>query len=270
MKKKLSFIKISATGNDFILIDNRDAGLNRLQDAALFSRLCQVHRAIGADGVILLEKSDRADFRYVHINANGSNAEMCGNGSRAISWFARELGIVTSRACFEINHHIYHSVIDGSRVTTEFISPGRFDPTITIVEEPDFECGGFIDTGVPHLVLYVDQVARTDVAVWGHKYRHHPFFPAGTNVDFVQVQDLQTLAVRTFERGVEAETLACGTGAVASALVSQVKKGILSPCQIHFPGGSVQVAFSEDWQKIHLTGLVTPVYRGVVEESFYA
>lgn len=270
MKKPYSFIKISATGNDFILFDNRDDHFDARRDALFFSRLCQHHMAIGADGVILLEKSAHADFRYVHINSDGSNAEMCGNGSRAIAWFAHDMGIVQNKASFEINGLIYHACIDGLSVTTEFVPAAEPDWTVDIVDEPDMENGGFIDTGVPHFVIYSRAVQQLDVALLGKKYRHHARFPAGSNIDFVQVLGAQQLRVRTFERGVEAETLACGTGAVASVLISSRKKNITSPCSVQFPGGQVRVEFSADFQHIAFTGTVTPVYRGTIEETFYA
>jgi diaminopimelate epimerase len=270
MKKPNSFIKISATGNDFILFDNRNHGLDGHRDARFFSRLCQHHLAIGADGVILLEASDRADFRYVHINSDGSIAEMCGNGSRAIAWFAHQLGIVQEHASFEINGQIYHAIINGLTVTTEFIPAGEPDCSAVLVEESFLQTGGFIDTGVPHFVIFCLDVQQVDVAGLGKKYRHHPRFARGSNVDFVQVLGPQQLQVRTFERGVEAETLACGTGAVASVLISSTKKNIVSPCSVQFPGGQVSVEFSADFQRIAFTGLVTPVFHGIIEDSFYA
>lgn len=270
MKRTLTFYKISATGNDFILFDNRTALLESRRDAAFFSRLCRPHTAVGADGVILLEQSDRADFRYVHVNSDGSLAEMCGNGSRAVSWFAQKLGVVQDQASFEINGHLYHSTIHGLTVTTDFIPAGRPMLSLPVIEEPALQCGGLIDTGVPHLVIFVDQVAKVDVAGVGRKYRHHPFFPKGTNVDFVQPGKENELSVRTFERGVEAETLACGTGAVAAALIAHVRKGMGSPCRVRFPGGIVQVDFSDDFHTIRLTGEVTPVFHGVLEEPFHA
>jgi diaminopimelate epimerase len=270
MKKKDEFIKISATGNDFILFDNREGAWDGRRDALVFSRLCQRRIAIGADGVILLEKSKVADFRYVHINSDGSNAEMCGNGSRAISWFAYQLGIFSHQTSFEINGNIYRATIDGFHVITEFVAPGEHNLELAIIEEPEIQSGGSIDTGVPHFVVFVDDVAQTDVDGLGCKYRRHPVFNRGTNVDFVQVIDENHLKVRTFERGVEAETLACGTGAVASAIISHFKKSTHSPTILTFPGGDLQVTFSADFRHITLAGLVRPVYRGVLEESFYA
>jgi diaminopimelate epimerase len=270
MIEQTAFLKISATGNDFILIDNREGRFEAVRDAQTFSRLCRHRIAVGADGVILLEKSKLADFRYVHINSDGSIAEMCGNGSRAIAWFAHHLGLIQTNATFEINDNIYHVALSGLRVTTEFVPPGKPILDLDIIDEAELEVGGFIDTGVPHLVLYVKESAAIDVDRIGRKYRSHPFFPHGTNVDFAQIRNMDTANVRTFERGVEAETLACGTGAVAVAVISQIRKVMRSPSTLCFPGGELTVSCSDDFTRVKLTGLVTPVYRGVIEESFHA
>ncbi len=264
----LSFVKISATGNDFILIDNRDGQLQAARDGDFFRAICRRRLSVGADGVILLENSERADFRYVHINSDGSIAEMCGNGSRAIVYFAAQLGIIKDRATFEINHEIYHAKLVGNRVTTEFIPPSPADLSLDIFPEMGYRVGGFITVGVPHLVIFTADVARAEVERLGRKYRHHPLFPAGTNVDFVQmveqapIDEVKShLLVRTYERGVEAETLACGTGAVASAIISHLRHGTNSPLRVTFPGGDLLVTFDANLSHITLSGEVTMVYR---------
>jgi diaminopimelate epimerase len=259
--KKIEFTKISATGNDFIVIDNRKGILDLYEDARFFSHICQRRVSFGADGVILLEKSRVANFRYAHVNVDGSIAEMCGNGSRAITYFARALGLIGNRANFEIHGHIYHATIEGRKVTTEFIPPSEMDINVPILEEPNMESGGYIVLGVPHFVIFVADADSANVTELGHKYRHHPFFPRGTNVNFVELSDRQTLCVRTFERGVEAETLACGTGAVAAAIIGHMRKQIDLPVRLIFKGGELTVDFKQDLSRITLTGFVTPVYR---------
>lgn len=258
----LEFIKISATGNDFILIDNRDGRWDHRRDALFFSRLCRHHLGIGADGVILLEQSGRADFRYLHINSDGSLAGMCGNGSRAIAWFAGTLGIGSGSVDFEISGRIYHAEVRGLEVTTTFVPPGAPDLGFDVVSDAGMRAGGLIDTGVPHYIIFVEDVAAVDVAGRGLFYRHHPAFAAGTNVDFVEVAGGHALRVRTFERGVEAETLACGTGAVASSIISCRHGLVTSPVTVHFPGGEVVVGFDAEFQQVTLHGAVTPVYAG--------
>jgi len=264
----ITFLKISATGNDFILIDNRDGRFDGRRDAAFFSVLCQRRRSIGADGVILLQHSDRADFHYVHVNSDGSLAEMCGNGTRAIVYFARKLGLIGDETRFEINNRLYGAHIDGAVITTEFNPPGECRLDVPVADEPGCELGGFIDTGVPHFVVFVRDIGTVDIDATGRKYRRHPFFRHGTNVDFVQLAggtippDSPRLVVRTYERGVEAETLACGTGAVASSIIAHLRKKVASPVRLSFPGGLLTVTFNANFSRITLSGGVTPVYEG--------
>ncbi len=262
------FIKISATGNDFILLDNRHGGWDAKRDADYFTSLCRRRLRVGADGVILLEKSTTADLRYVHINSDGSLAEMCGNGSRAIAWYARQLGLGSDGlVTFEIMEKHYSARVDGRHVTTTFVPPGPANLDLNILTEEFLQTGGFINTGVPHFVIFVNDLAKTDVAGLGAFYRRHPAFPRGANIDFVAVDSPHSLHVRTFERGVEAETLACGTGAVASAVISHLRQGVASPVDIHFPGGDVTVGFSDDFSRVTLAGTVTPVYEGQLIEQ---
>ncbi len=258
----IEFIKISATGNDFILFDNRAGRFSAGRDAAFFSRICRHRVSVGADGVILLEPSPHADFRYIHINSDGSLAEMCGNGSRAVAWFARSLGIGADALDFEINSQIYHAQVRGCEVTTTFVPPGPADLSLDVVADAGMQAGGFIDTGVPHYVIFVEDAAAVDVAGRGPVYRRHPAFPAGANIDFIQVVDDHTIKARTFERGVEAETLACGTGAVASSIISHLHGKTISPVQVVFSGGTVTVAFDAGLTRVTLAGSVAPVYKG--------
>jgi len=260
--RKLHFMKISATGNDFILIDNRDEQLDAKRDKAFFSKICQRRFSVGADGVILLQNSPRSDFEYIHINSDGSIAEMCGNGSRAIAYFAHTLGIVSKEMSFEINGDIYRARISGNEITTEFISPKEINLDVHIVTEPDLEEGGFIDSGVPHFIIFTKDIHSVNVRELGTKYRHHPVFQKGTNVDFVQIENENHIHVRTFERGVEDETLSCGTGAVASAIISHLRKHTVPPITTIFPGGNLTIGFKPDFTRITLTGSVTPVYKG--------
>ncbi len=257
------FLKISATGNDFIVLDNREARWDAVRDAHYFSALCRRRLSVGADGVILLEQSTTADMRYVHINSDGSLAEMCGNGSRAIAWYARQLGLGSNESVtFEIMGKRYSARVNDRHVTTTFIAPGPADLSVPIVAEKNLQAGGAIDTGVPHFVIFVTELCSLDVAGLGAFYRRHPAFPRGANIDFVLIESPHSLHVRTFERGVEAETLACGTGAVASAVISHLRHGVGSPVEIHFTGGDLSVGFNEDFSRITLAGMVTPVYRG--------
>jgi diaminopimelate epimerase len=266
--KKLHFSKISATGNDFILIDNRNLEWHPLQDRKIFQSICQRRQGVGADGIILLQNSTRSDFEYIHINSDGSIAEMCGNGSRAIAFFAKENGIAGKDLAFDIQGRIYRAHVNGCHVTTEFIPPQPPEFDLNIIDEPDLNEGGFIDTGVPHFVLFVKNIHDIDTSGLGRKYRHHPRFKRGSNIDFVQIRDEHNLLVRTYERGVEAETLACGTGAVATAVIAFLHKHVFPPVDIHFPGGTLQINF-DDLNTISLSGSVTLIYMATLEESFF-
>ena len=264
MKSKIEFWKISATGNDFIVIDNRDGLLNAETDKNFIRTICERRTSVGADGVILLENSEQADYKYVHINADGSIAEMCGNGSRAIAYFAVENKISGNTADFEINNKMYKVNVREKFVQTDFFPPDSPQFNLNIVEDSELEEGGFIDTGVPHFVLFVKDVSTVNVAELGKKYRHHSFFEKGSNVNFVEIVDQDTIKMRTFERGVEGETLACGTGAVASAIISHLKKATNSPTKVHFPGGELFIRFDEGLKNVSLAGPVSPIYKGIL------
>jgi diaminopimelate epimerase len=142
------------------------------------------------------------------------------------------------------------------------VPPHAIDLTLDAAAERGLEPGGFIDTGVPHYVIFVPEVVGLDVAGHGAHFRHHPAFPQGANIDFVQILDPHHLRVRTFERGVEAETLACGTGAMASSLIGHLRGRVSSPVKLDFPGGELIVEFNSDLTAVSLTGQVTPVYTG--------
>jgi len=262
------FAKISATGNDFILFDNRDRKLNASTDAQRFRQWCQRRTGIGADGVILLQHSDRADFEYVHSNADGGIAGMCGNGSRAIAFFAHQLGVAGPESCFEINGALYRAQLDGRMVSTSFPPPGpvRLDLKLLLGKEQQrtsgLEIGGAINTGVPHVVLFHKDVDHAPIERTAPRIRHSALFPDGANVNYVQVLDPKHIKMRTWERGVEGETLACGTGAVAAAVICALKKNTASPVRISFRGGDLTVDYVSGFERIKLTGAVTPLYWG--------
>ncbi len=260
---RLRFVKISATGNDFVLIDNREGHVQLPRHRSWCSWVCQRRVAVGADGLILVNPSDVADFAYVHINSDGSIAEMCGNGSRAVAFFAVAEGIASSPVSFEIGGSIYTAHVQGNAVTTEFPPPSAFRLELQVAEEPFLKDGGFIELGVPHYVLFAEEVDGLDVVQLGRKYRlHSAFAPRGTNVDFVQVVSPHVLRMRTYERGVEDETLACGTGAVAAALIACAQHGCRSPVTVQVPGGELTVAFNQDCTQLSLAGTVDPVFEG--------
>jgi diaminopimelate epimerase len=234
----LPFVKMSGTGNDFILIDHRKQVIAR-EVMPEFARLvCRRRFSVGADGLIFIEDSDRADFKWLFFNADGSEAEMCGNGARCAARFAYMKGIAPAHLRFETIAGIIEANVADVNVSVLMTPPKGFR------QDLELDCDGrpvllhTVDTGVPHAVVFVDDYDQVDVCRLGSAIRHHPQFkPAGTNVNFVMPLGNGAFKVRTYERGVENETLACGTGAVASALIAAVKGQAESPVEIVTSGG---------------------------------
>jgi diaminopimelate epimerase len=221
IQARIPFSKYVACGNDFILIDHRDPFLTLTQ--ASIRNLCDRHRGIGADGIILLEKSSKADWKMRIFNADGSEAEMCGNGIRCLIKFLMDLG--QNKGSFEIetmeNILSLQNTPDGICVKMGEVKEEHLGIKL-IIERKEYQID-LLNTGVPHAVVLVDDVQTVDLATIGPKIRHHPFFqPHGANSTFASY-DGQKLHVRTYERGVEGETLGCGTG-VAAACVAASKK----------------------------------------------
>jgi len=262
------FVKMSGTGNDFILIDHRQPLLDR-QDMAEFAALvCRRKFSAGADGLILIEDSEQADFKWQFFNADGSVAEMCGNGARCAARFAYIHGIASARMRFETLAGIIEAeVLDGD-VSVKMTDPRdlQMHREITVDDEPILLHS--VDTGVPHAVIFVDDIAGMDVCAWGSRIRHHEAFkPAGTNVNFVQEQEDGAFKVRTYERGVEDETLACGTGAAASALIAALLEQTASPVEIVTSGGDrltilFDVKDGTSADNVFLKGPAHVVYKG--------
>lgn len=282
----IRFAKLSATGNDFILFDNRE-NLFRGDEERLFRTICTRRVAIGADGILLIEhsakgiahsKSERhapgvmrsALFTMRYFNRDGRESEMCGNGARAAAYYAFRHGIAPAEMQFEVSGDLYHAVVTGNRVRLRMQKPWDLDLTPHALEENRLEEGGYVNTGVPHYVLFTPDVAQVDVTGLGFKYRHHPKFqPAGTNVNFVAIDRASHFYLRTYERGVEEETLACGTGTVASAVFAHLKKQMPFPIQVTTRGGELTVYGDAPLEKLELEGEVRLVYYGeFVLENF--
>jgi diaminopimelate epimerase len=213
---KLAFSKYQGAGNHFILFDDRE-NLFPIQKEGVIARLCHRQYGIGADGLILLQISKRADARMRIFNADGSEAEMCGNGLRCLFRFMQDLNICKQSAQIETTHSIFTCTAHGEKV-------GILHPLPTFLQV-NVQVGSHhlnvIDSGVPHAVAFVSDIEEVDVLTEGKKIRFHPLFGrAGVNATFVQSID-NALAIRTYERGVEEETLACGTAAIAAAFAAQ-------------------------------------------------
>jgi len=237
MNSPLRFTKMNGTGNDFIIVDNRELRIAKAEMAGLAKRLCHRQFSVGADGMIFIEPAEGADFRWQFYNGDGSEAEMCGNGARCAARYAYSTGIAGKHLRFLTLAGLIEAEMVGRNVKI------RLTPPTNVVLSQSIEIDGelreihTINTGVPHVVHFVDDNTGTPVKKWGRLIRHHKLFePAGTNVNFVQLPENE-LHVRTYERGVEDETLACGTGAVASALIAALHGHVTSPVRVRTTGG---------------------------------
>ena len=249
----LEFHKYQGTGNDFIMIDDRT--INLTPNANTISRLCNRKMGIGADGLILLRNHTELDFEMIYYNADGSQS-LCGNGSRCAVNFAKSLNIVTNKARFLTIDGIYTATIENEVVSL------AMKPIKNVEEKGEIF---FINNGSPHHIIFTNNNDSTNVYSEGKKIRESAVYhPDGTNVNFVELIGDNTIDVRTFERGVEDETLSCGTGVTASALAASYK-GVKSPVKIKTKGGDLKVAFSKTnngFKNIILSGPAVLVYQG--------
>jgi diaminopimelate epimerase len=265
----LSFVKMSGTGNDFIMINNMGLGLKTdLNKLAL--RLCHRQFGIGADGIILIEPSTEADFTMRIFNADGSEAEMCGNGSRCAARFAASQGLANSKMKFRTLAGTIEAELNEKGAAIKLTEPTGMRKDISVNVKGIEYLLQFINTGVPHAVLFTDDVESVSVKMFGSVIRNHEAFkPAGTNVNFAQVIDEGTIRVRTYERGVEDETLACGTGAAASALLSSAMRGVSKrPVKVVVPGGELKIDFKfydDIFTDVWLIGAVETTFKGEVQ-----
>ncbi|MDR3071771.1 MAG: diaminopimelate epimerase [Endomicrobium sp.] len=266
----VDFAKFSAAGNDFILIDNRELIIKEKDCQFVAKKLCNRKYSIGADGLILLEKSICKDFKMKYFNSDGSHASMCGNGGRAVSRFAYDLGVANLKMAFETDAGIINAeILAHDKVKLSLYNPKDFKHNIKIDiggRKVKVDC---IDTGVPHAVMFVKDIRKINVLKCGKSIRYHEFFaPVGTNVDFVEIARDNTLFVRTYERGVEDETLACGTGITACGIVSVVKGFTKSPVSVFAESGdrlSVSLNFfSDKVSDVVLEGPAILTFKGTV------
>ena len=263
----IPFTKMSAAGNDFIVIDNRQHMLDVKKAKACAKTICRRKLSVGADGLILIENSKKADFKWRFFNVDGSEAEMCGNGGRCVARLAHLKGIAPLRLSFETLAGIIKAEVQSEIVKLQLPLP--YDLTCDrklLIAGKSFRVNSII-VGVPHAVIFVEDLQSCQVVELGKTIRFSEHFkPEGTNVNFVSVKNGSTIAIRTYERGVEDETLACGTGAVASALITNEKKGVTSPVSVLTQGGEVlTVHFTKDNQilnEIFLEGRANLIYEG--------
>lgn len=266
----LNFTKMHGAGNDFVLLDNRNGQL-RL-DAKTLGRLCDRHRGIGADGVLVVEPAaNGADFRMRYYNSDGGEAEMCGNGARCFARFANRIAGPRAQVSFETQAGVIRAQIAGELVRLAMSNPKELRLNEAVAVAGRSLAVHSVNTGVPHTVVFVDDLDAVNVQQLGAAIRHHAHFaPKGTNVNFVKSgTEKNTIVIRTYERGVEAETLACGTGVVASALVFHALNGAGQPVGVRVRGGDLlRVGFAKTpggYKNVTLTGPADFVFDGEIE-----
>lgn len=247
---EFAFSKYSGCGNDFILIDNRSCTFPS-QQASLIARLCRRADGVGADGLILLEKSEKADFKMRIFNADGKEAEMCGNGLRCLNKFVQELGISAPSLKIETMERELQVEMLGDNVKASMGDPKDIQMNISLPLDGQDCLVHYLDTGVPHAIHFVEDASKVPVDKIGPEIRYHPFFqPKGANANFVQVTGPSSLFIRTYERGVEGETLACGTGATAAAIAAYYQFNMNAPIQVKTKSGqSLTIDFIVDANK---------------------
>ncbi len=270
MADPIRFKKMHGSGNDFILVDNRKMAIPLERGPEVAQMLCRPKFGIGADGLILIGESQVADFKWYFYNADGSEAEMCGNGGRCAARFAYTEGIADASMRFETIAGIISAEVSGKTVKLQLPTPEVIEPSMTISVREWNLTGSYLNTGVPHFVNFVEDVQAIPVYEMGRLVRHHEAFqPHGTNCDFVEVRDKDYIVVRTYERGVEDETLACGTGAVASAIACALLHRCIPPITVETWGGErLKVYFEltpEGVRDVFLEGEAIIVYSGVLD-----
>jgi diaminopimelate epimerase len=265
MMERIEFYKMTGGGNDFIIIDNREEIIDVKRFRPSIPKICRRKLSVGADGLIIIEHSDQAHFRWQFFNADGSQAEMCGNGGRCVARLAYLLGIAPPELTFETSVGILRAQVRGKVVKLALPPPSNIELGLSLRVGEDDHSIDFINTGVPHAVIFTQNLEEVEVVNVGRSIRYHQAFqPAGTNVDFIRINNNE-IHIRTYERGVEDETLACGTGAVAAAIIANLRGKTTSPTRVIPRSGevlSIHYRGEKDIAEVSLEGEVTLVYRG--------
>ncbi len=260
---------MNGAGNDFVMLDNR-AGRLELSSEQI-ARLCDRHRGVGADGVLVLEKpADGADFRMRYYNADGGEAEMCGNGARCFARYAQRVAEASDRLSFETPAGVIGAQLKGGLVSLQMSEPNELRLNLEFQAAGETVRGHYLNTGVPHVVVPVESIEKVDVRKMGAAIRQHELFsPKGANANFSEKRGSRRIAIRTYERGVENETLACGTGVVASALIFAATQNVEGPIGVLVRGGSeLTVDFArtgQSFSNVRLTGPADFVFEGTVD-----
>ncbi|MBF0597512.1 diaminopimelate epimerase [Faecalibacter sp. WQ 117] len=256
---KIKFYKYQGAGNDFVMIDNRTKDFPI--DKNIIEKICNRNFGVGGDGLILLENDQASNFRMVYFNSDGNESTMCGNGGRCIVRFAHDLQVTDENMTFNAIDGLHHAVVDGDTIRLQMID---------VKEVEDHDRYLFMNTGSPHHVQFTKSVKDVDVYNLGKKIRNgSPYYEEGSNVNFVEILPNQSLKIRTYERGVENETLACGTGITAAAIASYIR-GFVKNNNIYVEalGGKLSVNFEEKnntFENVWLNGPAVRVFEGEIE-----
>ncbi len=258
---KLQFYKYQGTGNDFVMVDNRQLFFPKT-DTLLIEKLCDRRFGVGADGLILLENDSETNFRMIYYNSDGNESSMCGNGGRSIVAFAQKLGVISNKTTFIATDGLHHATIDEDGIVSL-----QMKDVDDIKIEPDYV---FLNTGSPHHVVLIDDLEHYDIKESGAKIRYSDLYgKEGSNVNFVKQIAENQYAVRTYERGVEDETLSCGTGVTAVAIaMHSTGKSTSNEINLDVQGGKLKVSFenkNNSYKKVHLIGPATFVFEGEIE-----
>ena len=254
---EFTFYKYQGTGNDFVIIDNRENFFPK-ENTELVAKICDRRFGVGADGLLLLENHASADFNMVYYNSDGNLSSMCGNGGRCISHFAKFLGIIAEKTTFEAVDGMHEATVENDWVSLKMNDV----EAVTVSENYSF-----LNTGSPHHVEMVSHLEYFDVFSKGRTIRNEIYGKAGANVNFVEQQDHSVFSVRTYERGVEDETLSCGTGVTAVAIAMfGMGKTSENKITLKTPGGQLQVRFDKTdsgYKNVYLEGPATQVFKGI-------
>jgi diaminopimelate epimerase len=268
----IEFWKMSGSGNDFILIDNRNGQVKDEEMGRLVERACRRRESVGADGVIFVVGSEHYDFGWHYYNADGGEVEMCGNGGRCVSRFAFLKGIAGAEMTFETLAGPVSAEVNGRMVKVLMPKPTGISMDLDLESQQGWKSVDFINTGVPHVVIEIEDLSNHPVKEQGRMIRYHSrFSPEGTNANFMKAIGQDQLEIRTYERGVEDETLACGTGAIACALVGATRGIVSSPVKVKTRGGEILAIHfqrkDDSFDQVWLEGNTSIIYQGELHEE---
>jgi diaminopimelate epimerase len=273
--KTIEFWKMSGSGNDFILIDNRAERIKDEEMGRLVERACRRRESVGADGVIFIVRSNQYDFGWRFFNADGGEVDMCGNGGRCVARFAFLNGIAGPKMTFETKAGPVSAHVNGRIVKVLMPNPSDLSMDLDMPYQAGWTSVDFINTGVPHVVVNVEDLSHHPIVEQGKALRYHSrFAPEGTNANFMELVGPEKLRIRTYERGVEDETLACGTGSIACALVASVRGAVRgSPVQVETRSGEIlTIHFKKEgdsFEQVELEGSTSLVYQAQMHDEAY-